>query len=267
MFEYRDILYTKANHVARITINRPEKLNAHTDHTLNEMIAALHDASQDPSVGVVVLTGAGDRAFCAGGDVKWENEGGLEAMATGEPADIHGALRKCNKPVIAAVKGYAIGGGNHLAYFCDLTIAADNAIFGQNGPRVGSPAEGLTVAYLIRVVGAKKARELWYLCRRYSPQEALDMGLVNEVVPLAELEERVDAVCEEILDNSPTCIRILKASFDAEFDYMRGMRFGSLQAWLAPDYYTRRESREGSEAFLNKRPADFRQFLGAEAAS
>lgn len=261
--QFKDVLYDKKDHVARITINRPEALNAHTDVTLTEIIAALADASKDPSIGVVVITGAGDRAFCAGGDVRWENEGGLERMSVSEPADIHGALRRCNKPVIAAVKGYAIGGGNHLAYFCDLTIAADNAIFGQNGPRVGSPAEGLTPSYLARVIGAKRAREMWYLCRRYTAEQALQMGLVNQVVPLESFDDEVDALCQELLDLSPTCLRILKASFDADFDYMRGYRFGSMQAWLAPNYYDSEESKEGSQAFLDKRKPDFRQFLTA----
>ena len=245
---FSDVIYEKKDHIARITINRPQVLNAHTDITLLEMMEALGDASKDPTIGVVVLTGSGDRAFCVGGDVNWEDEGGLEHMSL-EPADIHGALRRCNKPIIAAVKGYAIGGGNHLAFFCDLTIAADNAIFGQNGARVGSPAEGLTVAYATRVVGAKRAREMWYLDRRYSAEEALAMGLVNWVVPLDDLESEVDRVCQEILEKSPTCIRILKASLDTEFDYMRGYRFGTLQ--------------EGSQAFLDKLEPNFRQYLTA----
>jgi dihydroxynaphthoic acid synthetase len=260
--DFKDIIYSKRDHIARITINRPRVLNAFTSHTLLEMIDALEDASKDDSVGVVVLTGAGDRAFSAGGDVKWEMEGGLAEQRNREPADIHSALRRCRKPVIAAVKGYAIGGGHHIAYFCDLTIAADNAVFGQNGPRVGSPAEGLTVAYLIRIVGAKKAREMWYLCRRYSAEEALRMGLANVVVPLAELDAEVDRWCQEILDKSPTCIRILKASFDQEFDYMRGYRFGHFQQWLAPNYYETEEPLEGQRAFLEKRQPNFRRFLG-----
>jgi dihydroxynaphthoic acid synthetase len=259
--EFKDIIYTKNEHIARITINRPHVLNAFTNHTLLEMIDALEDASKDDAIGVVVLSGVGDRAFSAGGDVKWEMEGGLAEMRNREPADIHSALRRCRKPVIAAVKGYAIGGGHHIAYFCDLTIAADNAIFGQNGPRVGSPAEGLTVAYLTRIVGAKKAREIWYLCRRYSAEEALRIGLVNVVVPLAQLDAEVDRWCQEILDKSPTCIRILKASFDQEFDYMRGYRFGHFQQWLAPDYYDTDEPLEGQRAFIEKRQPDFRRFL------
>jgi dihydroxynaphthoic acid synthetase len=264
--DFTDVIYEKKNHIGRITINRPHVLNAHTDVTLIEIIQALGDASKDPYVGVVVLTGAGDRAFCAGGDVKWENEGGLERMSSGEPADIHGALRRCNKPVIAAVKGYAIGGGNHLAYFCDLTVAADNAVFGQNGARVGSPAEGLTVAYLTHVIGAKRAREMYYLTRRYTAQQAKDWGLINEVFPLERFDEELDAYCQILLDRSPTCLRILKASFDTEFDYMRGYRFGTLQSWIAPNYYDTEESKEGSRAFLEKRDPDFRRFLAPSAA-
>lgn len=261
--EYTDILYTKKDHIARITINRPEVLNAFTNNTLLQMIEALDDASKDETIGVVVMSGAGDRAFSAGGDVKWEQEGGLADTAMSEPADIHQAIRRCRKPVIAAVKGYAIGGGNHMVYFCDLTIAAENAIFGQNGPRVGSPAEGLTVAYLTRVIGAKRAREMWYLCRRYTAQQALEWGLVNAVVPLEKFDAEVDKWCQEILDRSPTCIRILKTSFDTEFDYMRGYRFGHFQSQLAPHYYQSAEPHEGTQAFLEKRQPDFRKFLSA----
>jgi len=262
--EFNDILYTKKDHVARIAINRPQVLNAFTNITLLEIIDALEDASKDESIGVVVFTSTGERAFSAGGDVKWEQEGGLEKSATSEPADIHQAIRRCRKPIIAAVKGYAIGGGHHMVYFCDLTIAAENAIFGQNGPRVGSPAEGLTVAYLTRVIGAKRAREMWYLCRRYTAQQALEWGLVNAVVPLDQFDAEVDKWCQEILDKSPTCIRILKASFDTEFDYMRGYRFGHFQHALAPHYYDSPEPNEGQTAFLEKREPNFRQFLAAE---
>ncbi len=264
--EFKDILFVKKDHIATITINRPRVLNAFTNITLLEIIEALQDASRDDTIGVIVLTGAGDRAFSSGGDVKWESEWGLAEMSNREPADIHSALRRCRKPVIAAVKGYAIGGGHHIAYFCDLTIAADNAIFGQNGPRVGSPAEGLTVAYLTRIVGAKKAREIWYLCRRYNAQQALEMGLVNVVVPLAEFDAEVNKWCQEILDMSPTCIRIIKASFDQEFDYMRGYRFGHFQQWLAPNYYDTEEPAEGQRAFLEKRQPNFRRFLVAPSA-
>ena len=170
-------------------------------------------------------------------------------------------VRHCGKPVIAAVKGYAIGMGNHLAYCCDLTIAADNAIFGQNGPRVGSPAEGWIVGYAARVVGAKKAREMWMLCRRYKAEEALAMGLCNVVVPLDELDSEVEKWCGEILSLSPTCLKVVKASFDADIDYFRAPSPNHFQMMLAPDYFSTEESKEGASAFLEKLKPDFMQFL------
>ena len=225
-FDFTDIIYEKkfldsGGGVGRITINRPEVLNAFTDVSMEEMRVALSDANLDPAIGVLVLTGAGDKAFSVGGDVKWEAKGGtLATFQSGSIANTY--LRTCRKPIIAAIKGYAIGGGHHLAYCCDFSIAADNAIFGQNGPRVGSPISGWPVSYLVRVVGAKKAKEIWMLCRRYTAQEALNMGLVNTVVPLDKVDEEVDKWCEEILSLSPTCIQILKASFDAEMDMEEG---------------------------------------------
>lgn len=255
---FEDIQYEKSGGVATITINRPKVLNAFTDQTLFEMIAAFNDAAEDREVGVVVLTGAGDRAFSAGGDVKWEKEGGQKAYYVTQP-DVHYAIRMCLKPVIAKVKGYAIGGGHHLAYFCDLTIAADNGVFGQNGARVGSPADTYLVSYLARIVGQKRAREMWYLCRRYSAEEALQMGLVNAVVPLAELDEEVDRWCEDLLDKSPTVLRVLKQSFEAEGDLHRLPLF-HYQRLLAPDFLESPENREGQVAFLDKRDPDFRQF-------
>jgi 1,4-dihydroxy-2-naphthoyl-CoA synthase len=165
--QYTDILYETRNHVARITINRPKQYNAFTGDTLKELTLAFEEANADDEVGVVVLTGAGDKAFCAGGDVNWEKEGGLERQVL-EPYMLHVTVSRCSKPVIARVNGYSIGGGNHLAYFCDFTIAADHAVFGQNGPRVGSPAGGPIVNYLARIVGQKRAREMWMLCRRYT---------------------------------------------------------------------------------------------------
>ena len=186
-FEFTDLRYEKKSRdgggkLARVMINRPDSLNSFTDHTIEEMVAAFDDASNDGLVGVVVLTGAGDRAFSAGGDIKWEGVRTRAQFFMDEP--LNRIIRFCRKPVIAAVKGYAIGGGNHLAYCCDFTIAAENAIFGQNGPVVASPADSYIVRYLVSVVGAKKARELWMLCRRYSAAEALEMGLVNVVVPI-----------------------------------------------------------------------------------
>ncbi|MBX6379037.1 MAG: enoyl-CoA hydratase/isomerase family protein [Clostridia bacterium] len=257
---FQDILYEKKNGVARITINRPHVLNAFTNVTMLEMVQAFNDAAIDDSVGVVVLTGAGDRAFCSGGDVKWELERGTREMYD-HVIDLHNAMRLCLKPVIARINGYAIGGGHHLAYFCDLSIAAEHAIFGQNGPRVGSPADGFIVSYLVRVVGAKKAREIWYLCRRYTAQEALQMGLVNAVVPYEKLDEEVDRWCEEILEKSPTCISILKASFEHEIDYMREPLF-SIQRQIAPKFFETEEPYEGARAFLEKRPPNFRRFRG-----
>jgi len=256
--QFNDIIYDKKDGVARITLNRPETYNAFTDKTLREMIYAFNDAGLDNTIGVVVLTGAGDKAFCSGGDVTWEREGGLERLRT-EPLDVHAAMRHCLKPIIARVNGYAIGAGNHIAYMSDFTLAADHAIFGQNGPRVGSPAGGYIVSYLVRVVGAKKAREIWMLSRRYTAREALEMGLVNAVVPYARLDAEVDKWCEEILALSPTCLKILKASFEAEYDYLRGQTT-QFQRMLAPDFFSSGEGLEGATAFLERRRPDFSHF-------
>lgn len=262
-FSFTDILYERKHldsggGVARVTINRPEKLNAFTDHTMGEMATALDEASHDRSIGVVVLTGAGDRAFSSGGDVAWEAGGGLRRQFYHSLPPNH-LLRMCRRPIIAAVRGYAIGGGNHLAYCCDFTIAAQNAIFGQNGPRVASPADGYPVAYLTRVVGAKRAREMWMLCRRYSAGQALEMGLVNAVVPLDKLDEEVDRWCEEILALNPTCLEILKASFDSDIDYLAGS-FGRMSSLMAPDFFAGPDPKEAAEAFFQKRKPDFWQF-------
>lgn len=262
-FDFSDIIYEKKHHsagggVARITINRPDRLNAFTNHTVGEIAIALDDASHDPKIGVVVITGTGDRAFCSGGDIEWEAEGGLRRQFYHSLPPNH-FLRLCRKPIIAAVKGYAIGGGHHLAYFCDFTIAADNAIFGQNGPRVASPADGYIVAYLTRVVGAKKAREIWMLCRRYKAEQALAMGLVNAVVPLEKLEAEVDSWCEEILAHNPTCIEVLKATFDSDIDYLAGS-FGRLSSLMAPNFFEGPDPKEAADAFFNKRKPDFWQF-------
>lgn len=263
LFEFDDIIYEKkyldrGGGAARITINRPDRLNAFTSHTVEEMATALDDASHDRAIGVAVLTGAGDRAFSSGGDVGWEAGGGLRRQFYHTLPPNH-FLRICRKPIIAAVKGYAIGGGHHLAYCCDFTIAADNAIFGQNGPRVASPADGYPVAYLTRVVGAKKAREIWMLCRRYNAQQALEMGLVNTVVPLSKVDEEVDKWCDEILAFNPTCIEVLKATFDSDIDYIVGS-FGRLSSLMAPDFFEGPDPKEAAEAFFNRRPPDFWQF-------
>lgn len=259
--KFEDLLYEVKDGVAKITINQPKTLNALRPTTMIELVKAIEMAADDRRVGVIVLTGAGDRAFSSGGDVKWEKEGGLKDRAIGvNPRAVHEAMRHCGKPVIAAVKGYAIGMGNHLAYFCDLTIAADNAIFGQNGPRVGSPAEGWLVSYSQRVLGSKKAREMWMMCRRYSAQEALEMGLCNVVVPLEKFDDEVDKWCKEILLLSPTCLKLLKASFEADIDYLRDPSPNHFMRMLAPDFFNTAESLEGSTAFLEKRKPDFTQF-------
>lgn len=258
--EFKEVIYEKKYHeelkggVARITINRPHKYNSFTNITQDELFHAFYDASHDKSIGVIVLTGAGDKAFCTGGDVEWEVKGLREQFYWRYPPNQ--LLRMSSKPVIAMVKGYAIGAGNHIAYMCDFTIAAENAIFGQNGPRVASPADGLIVAYLTRVVGAKKAREMWMLCRKYNAQQALEMGLVNEVAPLDKVEEAVDKWCEEILSLSPGCLEIVKASFDADVDYMDGT-MGKLSRQLYPDWFDTKECKEGPNAFLEKRKPDF----------
>lgn len=256
-----EVIFEKKSHiklgggVARVTINRPEKYNAFTEQTQNEMFKAFYHASHDPLIGVIILTGSGDKAFCAGGDVAWEQWGLRKQMYW--QYSPNRLVRLSRKPVLAAVKGFCIGGGNHLAYCCDFTIAAENAIFGQNGPRVSSPADGYVVSYLTRVVGAKKARELWMLCRRYSAQEALAMGLVNAVVPLDRLDVEVDKWCEDILSLSPGCIEVLKASFDMEMDQMQ--QLGLMGTWLYPDWFESHEGKEGSMAFMEKRKPDFWQ--------
>ena len=262
-FDFTDIIYEKKRFdggggVARVTINRQSRLNAFTNHTVDEIAVAIDDASHDGTIGVVVLTGAGDRAFSSGGDVVWEAGGGLRRQFYHSFVPNH-FLRVCRKPIIAAVKGYAVGGGNHLAYCCDFTIAADNAIFGQNGPRVASPADGYPVAYLTRVIGAKKAREMWMLCRRYNAQQALEMGLVNTVVPLDKLDDEVDKWCEEILALNPTCIEVLKATFDSDTDYMEGS-FGRLSRLMAPGFFEGPDPAEAADAFFKKRKPDFWQF-------
>lgn len=255
---FNDVLYEKGGHIARITINRPKSLNAYTNITMREICLAVQDASADNEIGVLVLTGAGERAFCAGGDVKWEDEGGLQNTYDYFP-DIHNAIRCCLKPVIARVNGYAIGGGHHMAYACDLTIAAEHAIFGQNGPSVGSPADAFTVARLSTIIGHKRAREMWYLNRRYTAAQMLEWGLVNSVVPMAELDKEVDQWCQEILSKSPTCLRVNKASFEGALDYLRNPTF-SVQRMLAPGYLGSDEQMEGTKAFAEKRKPDFNQF-------
>ncbi len=249
---FHDIVYQKADGVARITMNRPEAYNAFTDITLREMNAALEDAKTDSRVGVVVITGSGRNAFCSGGDVFWEAQGGLERI----PFNINDRIGQCLKPVIARVNGFAIGAGNHMAYHCDFTIAAEHAIFGQNGPRVGSPASGETVSFLSHVVGHKRAREMWMLARRYSAQQVYEWGLANVVVPYAELDAEVDRWCRELLALSPSCLKVLKASYESDVDYLRGMG-DKIRDAVAPNYFRTGEQQEGAKAFLERRPPDF----------
>jgi dihydroxynaphthoic acid synthetase len=267
-FEFTDLLYEKktrdeGGRLARVTINRPKSLNSFTDHTVEELVAAFDDASHDGMTGVVVLTGAGDRAFSAGGDIKWEGVRSRAQFFMDEP--LNRIIRFCRKPVIAAVKGYAIGGGNHLAYCCDFTIAGENAIFGQNGPVVASPADSYIVRYLASVVGTKKAREMWMLCRKYNAHEALAMGLVNVVVPVDQVEAEVDRWADEILSKNPTCIEVLKATFDAEIDEMSGSMRRYVQL-MAPDFPLGPEVKEAQTAFWEKRAPDFWQFRDQTAS-
>ena len=263
MPDFQDILYEKHHRVrgaAWITINRPDVMNAFTGQTLTEMRDAVRDACDDPGVGVIVLTGAGDRAFCAGGDVRWLQEVQREGTTGAAPVDPHAGIEDCLKPVIARVNGYAIGGGNHLAYFSDFTIASERATFAQVGPRVGSPAAGHMVAYLTHVVGAKKAKEIWMLCRRYSAQEALEMGLVNAVVPHERLDDEVDNWCRELMQKSPGCLKILKASFRTVYQPLREQSRREWVKEIAPDFYQSGEADEGKNAFLERREPDFSRF-------
>ena len=257
--QFTDILYTKQDHIARVTINRPEALNAFRTQTLLELIAAFEDIEKDGSVGVVVLTGAGNKAFCVGGDAK-ENAGkaGYSRELVIATARVHELIRKAPQPVIAAVSGYAIGGGHVLHLLCDLTIASENARFGQAGPRVGSFDAGFGSAYMARAVGEKKAREIWFLCRQYTAQEALQMGLVNKVVPPDKLEAEVNDWCQEILTKSPTALKCLKASFNADSDSIVGLENMSWPTiWM---YFQTEEAMEGRKAFLEKRTPDFNKF-------
>jgi 2-ketocyclohexanecarboxyl-CoA hydrolase len=257
MTSYTDILFEAKAGVARITINRPEKYNAFRAQTCEELIDALHRAGWDKSIGVIVLTGAGDKAFCTGGDQS-VHEGGYGGRGMiGLPLEeLQGLIRDVPKPVIARVNGFAIGGGNVLVTCCDLAIAAESAQFGQVGPRVGSVDPGFGTAFLARVVGEKKAREIWFLCRRYSAQQVLAMGLVNAVVPMAELDTEVDCWCREILALSPTAIAIAKRSFNADSDAIRGI--GNVGVQAVALYYDTAESREGVAAFMEKRKPRFR---------
>jgi 2-ketocyclohexanecarboxyl-CoA hydrolase len=257
METYKDILFDVRDGVARITINRPDKYNAFTAHTCEELIDAFRRAGWDKSVAVIVLSGAGDRAFCTGADQS-AHEGSYEGRGTiGLPVDeLQSLIRDVPKPVIARVQGFAIGGGNVLATLCDLTIASEKAVFGQVGPKVGSVDPGFGTAYLSRLIGEKRAREIWYLCRRYSAKEAYEMGLVNAVVPPDKLDEEVDKWCADIRERSPTAIAIAKRSFNADTEQLRGVSALGFEALAL--FYGTEESKEGGRAFREKRPPKFR---------
>jgi naphthoate synthase len=257
----QDIRYEKWRGVAKITINRPEVRNAFRPQTLFEMSAAFEDAREDPEVGVVILTGEGDKAFCSGGDQRIRGKEGYlgkDGVPRLNVLDLQKQIRSLPKPVVAMVAGYAIGGGHVLHVVCDLTIAADNARFGQTGPRVGSFDGGFGASTLASLVGLKKAKEIWFLCRQYDAQAALRMGLVNAVVPLAELEAETLRWCEEMLKLSPLALRLLKSSFNAALDGQAGIQELAGNATLL--YYMSPEAQEGRDAYVQKRAPDFSKF-------
>ncbi len=259
--DYEDIIYEKAEGIARITINRPEVRNAFRPKTVSEMKEAFLEAQDDPNIGVVLLTGAGDKAFCSGGDQRVRGHGGYvgeDKVPRLNILEVQKIIKFMPKPVIAVVAGYAIGGGHVLHLVCDLTIAADNARFGQTGPMVGSFDAGYGAAYMARVVGQKKAREIWFLCRQYDAQEALDMGLVNTVVPLSQLEEESIKWAKEILEKSPIALRFLKAAFNVDTDGQAGLQQLAGDATML--YYMSEEGKEGQRAYLEKRKPDFKKF-------
>jgi naphthoate synthase len=259
---FRDILYEKASEgIAKITINRPKVRNAFRPLTVQEMCRAFADARDDENVGVVILTGAGEEAFCSGGDQRVRSSGGYvddEGLARLNVLDLQRQIRTLPKPVIAMVAGYAIGGGHVLHLICDLTIAAENARFGQTGPKVGSFDGGYGSSYLARIVGQKKAREIWFLCRQYDAQQALQMGLINQVVPIERLEAETVAWCREILQHSPMALRCLKSALNADCDGQAGLQELAGNATLL--FYLSEEAKEGRDAFLQKRKPDFKRF-------
>lgn len=258
---FEDIRYEKAEGIAKITINRPHVRNAFRPQTVREMQRALDDARDDSQIGVIILTGEGKEAFCSGGDQKIRGDAGYadqEGVERLNVLDFQRQIRTCPKPVVAMVAGWAIGGGHVLHVLCDLTIAADNAKFGQTGPKVGSFDGGYGASYLARLVGQKKAREIWFLCRVYSAQEALDMGLVNTVVPYEDLELETVRWCKEMLQKSPLALRCLKAALNADCDGQAGLQELAGNATLL--YYMTEEGQEGRNAFVEKRPPDFGKF-------
>jgi naphthoate synthase len=260
--DYHDIRYELADGIAKITIDRPEVRNAFRPETLIEISDALERAREDTSVGVVILTGEGPLAFCSGGDQNVRSDSGYVASGASvgrfHVTDLHVQMRRMPKPIVAMVAGYAVGGGQVLHVVCDLTIAADNARFGQTGPKVGSFDGGFGAGLLANIVGPKKAKEIWFLCRQYSAEEALDMGLVNRVVPLEELEEETVAWCREMLQLSPFSLRLLKASFNAAEDGLAGIQQLAHDANLL--FYGSEEAQEGRDAYREKRRPDFGKF-------
>jgi naphthoate synthase len=259
--EYQDIEYLKGEGIAKIAINRPEVHNAFRPQTLFELQAAFADAREDPKVGVIILTGNGGKAFCSGGDQRIRGDQGYVGQ-DGVPRlnvlYLQKQIRSLPKPVVAMVAGWAIGGGHVLHVVCDLTIAADNAMFGQTGPKVGSFDGGFGASYLARSVGQKKAREIWFLCRQYNAQQALEMGLVNTVVPLERLEDETVGWCREMLEMSPLALRMLKCSFNAELDGQAGIQELAGNATLL--YYMTEEAQEGRDAYKQKRKPNFNKF-------
>lgn len=264
--DYKDIIYEKSNGIAKITINRPEKRNAFRPETVQEMYDAFIDSREDPDIGVILLTGKGPAkdgkyAFCSGGDQKIRGDKGYvggDGVPRLNVLDLQKLIRSIPKPVIALVAGYAIGGGHVLHVVCDLTIAADNAVFGQTGPKVGSFDGGFGASYLARHVGQKKAREIWYLCRQYNSEEAFQMGLVNKVVPVEKLEDEGIEWAKDILKHSPLAIRLLKSAFNAELDGQTGIQELAGNATLL--YYMSDEAQEGKKAYIEKRKPDFSKF-------
>lgn len=258
---YEDILYHKAEGIARIMINRPRVHNAFRPLTVMEMSRAMSDARYDSEIGTIILTGAGGKAFCSGGDQKVRGDSGYrddQGTHHLNVLDLQRQIRTCPKPVVAMVAGYAIGGGHVLHMLCDLTIAADNAVFGQTGPKVGSFDGGYGASYMARLVGQKKAREIWFLCRQYDAQAALDMGLVNTVVPLEQLELETVQWCREMLQNSPMALRCLKAALNADCDGQAGLQ--ELAGNTTMLFYMSEEGQEGRNAFVEKRAPDFSKF-------
>ena len=261
--DFVDIIFEKSEEgIAKITINRPEVRNAFRPLTVREMQQALEDAREDSGIGVIILTGAGEKAFCSGGDQRIRGDAGYQDSGTGHlrlnVLDFQRQIRSCPKPVVAMVAGYAIGGGHVLHVMCDLSIAADNAVFGQTGPKVGSFDGGYGSSYLARIVGQKKAREIWFLCRQYDARQALEMGLVNTVVPLAQLEEETIQWCREMLRMSPIALRCLKAAMNADCDGQAGLQELAGNATML--FYMSEEGQEGRNAYLEKRPPDFSRF-------